>query len=96
MAWIVRIEQENGSSVGESLLLGEDEIPFDNALPMLSQIAPYYVTLFNPQQMKVFLSELETARGFFTSNEQLEVWRKLHAMATRCVEEQLYLRFLGD
>ena len=98
MSLVVKLEDDLGEH-GEWVML-HGVVPTTNGAadyPLLSGIAPFGKTVFNQQQMEVFLREWEGVKDRARDQSQMEAWEKVKKMAEACREDRdLYLRFVGN
>jgi len=96
MSLVVKLEDDLGEH-GEWVIL-HGIVPSNGAsdFPLLSGIDPFGKTVFNHQQMEVFLREWERVRERAHDESQAEAWQKVRDMAEHCRRDRdLYLRFVG-
>jgi hypothetical protein len=68
-----------------------------DAYPMLAGIDPYGDTVFNPIQIRRFLSELADVLSCARTQEGRELASEIGRLARRCSDEvHTYLKFIGD
>jgi hypothetical protein len=97
MGWSMRIQTERGQPKGPDIYVPFDAIPFDREkYPTLSSVNPYYNTVLNPEQCVRFLTEWDSASSEPQYKEQARQWKIARDTAARCVNESLYLKFIGD
>jgi hypothetical protein len=96
MSLVVKLEDDLGERSEWVMLHGV--VPTNGAdYPLLSGIAPFGKTVFNQQQMEVFLREWERVKEHARDESQMEAWEKVKKMAEACREDRdLYLRFVGN
>jgi len=97
MSLVVKLEDDLGERSEWVMLHGV--VPTNKSIdyPLLSGIAPFGKTVFNQQQMEVFLGEWERVKERVRDESQLEAWQKIKDMAVACSEDRdLYLRFVGN
>lgn len=69
----------------------------DTSFPMLGFVDEYADTVFNRNQMRLFLPELDRLIAQKHSEAESELLLRLRALADRCNSHpHLYLRFVGD
>ncbi len=97
MSLVVKLEDDLGEQSDWVVLHGVLPTVGDREFPLLSGIAPFGKTVFNQQQMEVFLSEWERIRERARDESQTEAWQKVKEMAEACRQDRdLYLRFVGN
>jgi hypothetical protein len=93
--WGGRIE-----SIADPKSLLADLLPPDeksDAYPMLAGIDPYGDTIFNPIQIRRFLSEWVGVVSTARTQEGRELVQEIERLARRCSDEvHTYLKFIGD
>ncbi len=97
MSLVVKLEDDLGERSEWVLLHGV--VPANGAgdYPLLSGIDPFGKTVFNHQQMEVFLREWERVKERARDDSQMEAWEKVQNMAESCRQDRdLYLRFVGN
>jgi len=97
MSLVVKLEDDLGERSEWVMLHGVVPTNGSPDYPLLSGIAPFGKTVFNQQQMEVFLREWERVKERVRDESQLEAWQKIKDMAIACSEDRdLYLRFVGN
>lgn len=97
MSLVVKLEDDLGERSEWVILHGVIPGNSDGDFPLLSGIDPYGKTVFNHQQMEVFLREWERAKDRARDESQTEAWKKVKEMAEACrLDRDLYLRFVGN
>ncbi len=97
MSLVVKLEDDLGERSEWVILHGV--IPGNQAgeFPLLSGIDHFGKTVFNLQQMAIFLREWERVKDRARDESQMEAWQKIKEMAETCREDRdLYLRFVGN
>jgi hypothetical protein len=97
MSLVVKLEDDLGERSEWVMLHGVVPPESGQDLPLLSGIDPFGKTVFNHQQMEVFLREWELVKGHAHDDSQMEAWQKVKDMAEACRQDRdLYLRFVGN
>ncbi len=69
----------------------------ESSYPLLQYVDEYGYTFFNHLQMPQVIAELEKLIGQATSEEQIEVLRRVCDVAKQCQKKaHTFLRFVGD
>jgi hypothetical protein len=96
MSLVVKLEDDLGERGEWVMLHGIVPANPDGACPLLSGIDLFGKTVFNHQQMAIFLAEWERVKDRARDESQMEAWKKVKEMAETCREDRdLYLRFVG-
>jgi hypothetical protein len=97
MSLVVKLEDDLGERSEWVMLHGVVPANSDSDFPLLSGIDPFGKTVFNRQQMDVFLREWERVKDRARDESQMEAWQRVKQMAETCRQDRdLYLRFVGD
>jgi hypothetical protein len=97
MSLVVKLEDDLGERSEWVMLHGIVPANAEEAYPLLSGIDAFGKTVFNHQQMSVFLDEWNRVKERARDESQIEAWRKVKEMAETCREDRdLYLRFVGN
>ncbi len=97
MSLVVKLEDDLGEQSDWVVLHGVLPSSGDMDYPLLGGIAPFGKTVFNQQQMEVFLGEWERIKDRARDESQMEAWQKVKDMAEACRQDRdLYLRFVGN
>ncbi len=97
MSWTIAIQAETGAPTLCGISVPSEALPSDKEkYPILSSIAPYYDTFFNPEQLQAFIAEWDKASRDPAYQESMREFMRVRDLAVKCRNEQLYLRFIGD
>jgi len=97
MSLVVKLEDDLGERSEWVMLHGIVPANAEPTYPLLSGIDPFGKTVFNHQQMSVFLVEWDRVKDRARDESQIEAWRRVKEMAENCREDRdLYLRFVGN
>jgi len=97
MSLVVKLEDDLGERSEWVMLHGIVPANAEQTYPLLSGIDPFGKTVFNHQQMSVFLAEWDQVKDRARDESQIEAWRRVKEMAENCREDRdLYLRFVGN
>ena len=97
MSLVVKLEDDLGERSEWVMLHGVIPRNHDGDFPLLSGIDPFGKTVFNHQQMAIFLREWERVKDRARDESQMEAWQRIKEMAETCREDRdLYLRFVGN
>jgi hypothetical protein len=97
MSLVVKLEDDLGERSEWVMLHGVVPANSSSDLPLLSGIDLFGETVFNHQQMEVFLREWEQVKERVHDDSQREAWQRVKDMANTCRQDRdLYLRFVGN
>jgi hypothetical protein len=93
----MRLQAENGQPKEPDIYVPFEAIPFDKEkYPILGSVAPYYDTIFNPDQCARFVIEWDLAASEPEYKNQTQEWKIVRDTAAQCIGQRLYLKFIGD
>ena len=98
----VALQDIYGKKSKEILPVGDvwinDILPFDDRrYPLLGWVDPYSNTIFNRNQMRLLIDELDLLSQEVDSKEGKELLARIRDLAEKCRHSpQTYLRFIGD
>jgi hypothetical protein len=92
------IDGKKYKEIFPSNALLNEVLPFeDSSFPLLGWIDPYSNTIFNTNQMRPLVRELDHLAQTLSNEEEKELVAKIREIATECQgKPQTYLRFIGD
>ncbi|PYX28533.1 MAG: hypothetical protein DMG80_16255 [Acidobacteria bacterium] len=97
MSLVVKLEDDLGERSEWVMVHGIVPANAEETLPLLSGIDPFGKTVFNHQQMSIFLAEWNRVKERARDESQTKAWQKVKEMAESCREDRdLYLRFVGN
>lgn len=97
MSLVVKLEDDLGERSEWVILHGIIPASRETDFPLLSGIDPFGKTVFNHQQMELFMSEWDRVKDRARDESQREAWQKIREMAHACRDDRdLYLRFVGN
>jgi hypothetical protein len=97
MSLVVKLEDDLGERSEWVMLHGVIPASRDGDYPLLSGVDTFGKTVFNHQQMELFLREWERVKDRARDESQMEAWQKIKEMAETCRQDRdLYLRFVGN
>jgi len=96
MSLVVKLEDDLGERSEWVMLHAVVPATSSSDFPLLSGIDLFGKTVFNHQQMEMFLREWERVKDRARDESQMEAWQKVKEMAESCRQDRdLYLRFVG-
>jgi len=97
MSLVVKLEDDLGERSEWVMLHGVVPANSSSDLPLLTGIDLFGETVFNHQQMEVFLREWEQVKERVHDDSQRDAWQRVKDMANTCRQDRdLYLRFVGN
>jgi hypothetical protein len=88
MGWSMRIQTEDGQPQEADIYVPFDAIPFDEEkYPILSSVARYYVTIFNPDQCARFVAEWDLAASEPQYEKQTQEWKIVRNTVEKCLDQ---------